>query len=350
MSSSTAIAPRRRPNPGCLTLLSATAILASTSAASAGQDAGPVVRNGASELRFAGAYQAGKVPVVFIHGLLGVPGQWSVMLDRLSGEPAIRARYQFLTFRYDSLRSIAESGSLLAQALDEASRRFDPEGRDHCFDRVVVVGHSMGGLVAKAALGALERRCPGPLRTWADRGGPTRASRVGRYVFIATPHRGAPINRGAIRSVGSWLARKLSPPSAADGTQQSSVDQLAWEHPLLAELERARASAGAPFHSIIAALWDPLADGATDGVVPIASSRLAGAQSEVVVQTHHLCLDQPKVIQAVREVLIEHIAPRAGAAPDAASHAGTASSVPVRITENPLLRNLHRVAYARCQC
>ena len=175
MSSSTAIAPRRRPNAGCLALLLATAVVASTSAASAGQDAGPVVRNGVSELRFAGAYEAGKVPVVFIHGLLGVPGQWSVMLDRLSREPAIRARYQFLTFRYDSLRSIAESGTLLAQALDQASRRFDPEGRDHCFDRVVVVGHSMGGLVAKAALGALERRCPGPLRTRTDRGGPTRA-------------------------------------------------------------------------------------------------------------------------------------------------------------------------------
>ena len=116
-----------------------------------------------------------------------------------------------------------------------------------------------------------------------------------------------------IRSVGSWLARNLSPPSAADGTQPSSVDQLAWEHPLLAELERARASAGAPFHSIIAALCDPSADGATDGVVPIASARLAGAQSEVLVRTHHLCLDQPKVIQAVREVLIEHIAPLARA-------------------------------------
>ena len=74
-------------------------------------------------------------------------------------------------------------------------------------------------------------------------------------------------------------------------------------------------SAGAPFQSIIAALRDPSADGATDGVVPIASARLAGAQSEVLVRAHHLCLDQPKVIQAVREVLIAHITPRAGLRP-----------------------------------
>ena len=240
MSSSTAIAARGWINPGCLYFISAMALLASTSAASAGHDAGPVVRHGASELRFAGAYQARKVPVVFIHGLLGVPSHWTAMLDRLSGELAIRARYQFLTFRYDSLRSIAESGTLLAQALDEASRRFDPEGRDQSFNRIVVVGHSMGGLVAKAAFRALDRRCLDPLHTWSGGGGLTRAPKIGRYVFIATPDRGAPIDRGAIRSVGSWLARKLSPPSAASGTQPSSIDQLVWEHPLLAELERAR--------------------------------------------------------------------------------------------------------------
>ncbi len=271
------------------------------------------------------------MPVVFIHGLLGAPGQWSVMLDRLSEEPAIRARYQFLTFRYDSLRSIAESGALLAQALDEASQRFDPGARDHSFDQVVVVGHSMGGLVAKAAFGALDRRYPDSLLTSSDRVGPTSAAKVGRYVFIATPHRGAPIDRGVIRSFGSWLARNLSPPSATNGTQPSSVDQLAWEHPLLAELERARASEGAPFHSIIAALRDPSADGATDGVVPITSARLAGAQSEVLVRTHHLCLEHPAVIQAVHQILIEHIAPLAVAAPDAVGHAGIASSVPVEL-------------------
>src|SRR3954469_7787935 len=41
MSSSTAIVPRRQPKAGCLALLSAAAVLTSTSIASAGQDAGP---------------------------------------------------------------------------------------------------------------------------------------------------------------------------------------------------------------------------------------------------------------------------------------------------------------------
>src|SRR4051812_41638055 len=46
MASSTAIVPRRQPKAGCLALLSAAAVLASTSTASAGQDAGPTVRKG----------------------------------------------------------------------------------------------------------------------------------------------------------------------------------------------------------------------------------------------------------------------------------------------------------------
>jgi pimeloyl-ACP methyl ester carboxylesterase len=73
------------------------------------------------------------------------------MIEQLSNDPAVRAHFQFLTFRYDSLQSIPESGLKLLEALDEARRRFDPQGCDPSFDRVVLVGHSLGGLVAKAA-------------------------------------------------------------------------------------------------------------------------------------------------------------------------------------------------------
>ena len=232
MSSSTAIAPRRWPDPGCLALLSATAVLASTSAASAGQDAGPVVRNGASELRFAGAYEAGKVPVVFIHGLLGRPrpvvGHAGSPLGRTCdprpipvphvplrqppvhrgigypprpgagrGQSAVRPR---------GARPLASTGSWW---WDTAWAAWSPRR------------HSAPSIVG----------APSPLRTWSDGGGPTRAPRVGRYVFIATPHRGAPIDRGAIRSVGSWLARK-----------PQSLLRSRWD----AAVERRSARLGAP--------------------------------------------------------------------------------------------------------
>jgi hypothetical protein len=139
---------------------------------------------------------------------------------------------------------------------------------------------------------------------------------VGRLIFVATPHRGAPVDRGAVRSAGSWIARLISPSIAARRARgdapalcsPTSVDQLAWDHPFLQELERAGAAAGVPYHSIIATVGVPTAVGATDGLVPVASARLGGARSEVVVRTHHACFQHPEVIREVRRILGEHTA------------------------------------------
>jgi pimeloyl-ACP methyl ester carboxylesterase len=300
---------------------------------------GLVVRSGGAELRSASPREAGKVPVVLVHGMLGSPGNWSVLIDRLTADPSVRTRFQFLTFGYDSLQPIPESGRELLDALAEARRRSDPEGRDGSFDRVVVVGHSLGGLVAKEAAA----RAPGPRPTKAS--GPTPGGlarpRVGRLIFVATPHRGAPVDRGAVRSVGAWLARAMSPSIAARQARgdasalcaPTSVDQLAWDHPILQDLERARADAVVPYHSIIAALGVPTADGATDGLVPVASARLGGARSEVVVRAPHGCFQHPEVIREVRRILGEYAAgparqpgPRPGGSPPGASLGAT--SVP----------------------
>jgi pimeloyl-ACP methyl ester carboxylesterase len=298
-----------RPGPLRSILLAGAVHLALIAEAHAGGvGEGFVIRSGGAELRSALPRAVGKLPVVFVHGMLGSPGNWSVMLEGLSADPTVHGHFQLLTFRYDSLRPIPESGQKLLAALGEARRRFDPEGCDPSFEKVVLVGHSMGGLVAKAAAHA-----PGPQpsetvdRPASGIGRPV-TPRVGRVIFIATPHRGSPLDRGAVRSAGSWLARNISASSDVEGSWLTSVDQLTWDHPLLAELETARAAEGAPFHSIIAALRDPSAKGATDGLVPVASARLGGARSEVVVLTHHLCLQHPEVIREVHRVLREHAA------------------------------------------
>jgi pimeloyl-ACP methyl ester carboxylesterase len=250
-------------------------------------------------------YRTGKVPVVFIHGMLGSPENWSVMIEKLSADSTVHAQFQPLVFRYDRLLSIPAVGRDLLDALRETRRQFDPEGRDVAFDRVILVGHSMGGLVAKAAIRARDSGAPTANDAPGNGGTKSAEPRFDRVIFVATPHRGSPVDRGALRSAGSWIARAIGPPSPDWGSRATSVDQLTWDSPLLADMERARAAEGVPFHSIIAALRDPTAEGATDGLVPVASARLDGARSEVVVRTHHICFRHPEVIREVRRILIE---------------------------------------------
>jgi pimeloyl-ACP methyl ester carboxylesterase len=261
-----------------------------------------VVRQGGAELRLTAPREAGKVPVVFIHGMMGDPGNWSVMIERLGADPSISAHCQLLTFGYDTFQSIPESARQLRELLAEARGKLDPAGQDPGLERVVLVGHSLGGLVAKAVAGQSQPPAP----------------RVARVVFVATPHHGTRVNQGAVRFAGRCFAHAVSPsvarqrPRDAAGPggvrSSSSVDELTWDHPLLGDLDQARAVSGIPFHSIIAVLGSPSAAEATDGLVPLASARLAGARSEVLVRTHHLCLQHPEVIQEVARVLNEDAA------------------------------------------
>jgi pimeloyl-ACP methyl ester carboxylesterase len=236
------------------------------------------------------------------------------MIDTLSADPAVRARFQLLTFEYDCLESIPESGRKLLTALDEARRRSDPEGRDSAFDRVIVVGHSLGGLVAKAATLGLDQQLPDGNDPPSRAPGQAVAPRVGRVIFVATPHRGTAVDQGPVKSTAIWFARSfnsLSPaprPKRATRArdQATSVDQLTWDHPLLADLQRAGAATGVPCHSIIATLPDPSARETTDGLVPVVSARFEGAQSELLVRTNHFCFQHRDVIDEVRRILIEH--------------------------------------------
>jgi triacylglycerol esterase/lipase EstA (alpha/beta hydrolase family) len=94
-------------------------------------------------------YVRGKMPVVFVHGLGARPASWRRMIEALAADPAIDGRFQFWTFGYATGNPIPYSGYLLRRELDEVRRRLDPGKTDPAFDRMVLVGHSMGGLLCK---------------------------------------------------------------------------------------------------------------------------------------------------------------------------------------------------------
>ena len=177
-------------------------------------------------------YRRGRIPVVFVHGLWSGPWSWSPMVEALEADPALRDRYQFWAFGYSTGDPILYSAWLLRRDLDEARRRFDPEATDAAFDRMVVVGHSMGGLLAKMMVQDSRSRL---WRLVSDRpfeelaGDPEDRDlfrralffrprpEVRRVVFIATPHRGSRVDRGGLERLGARLVRIQEPLRAAYG-------------------------------------------------------------------------------------------------------------------------------------
>ena len=175
-------------------------------------------------------YARGKVPVVFVHGLWVNPWSWHRMIDVLDDDPALNSRFQFWTFGYSTGDPIPYSAYLLRRDLDEVRHRFDPDRADPAFDRMVFVGHSMGGLVSKMmAVGAgdhLWREITD--RPFSDLAGDKddvelfrkgllfeARPEVRRVVYIATPHRGSRFDRGSIHRVGTRLVRVADPLRAA---------------------------------------------------------------------------------------------------------------------------------------
>jgi pimeloyl-ACP methyl ester carboxylesterase len=131
---------------------------------------------------------------VFVHGLFGDDDNWR--LFPLRGARAGRRTYGErlydelgytpVTLRYNTGRHISENGRALARLLDELVASW-PEP----VAEIVLIGHSMGGLVARSAChygGA-----------WTDRV---------RHVFsLGSPHLGADLEKGI--NVASWALRRL---------------------------------------------------------------------------------------------------------------------------------------------
>jgi len=286
-------------------------------------------------------YERGKVPVVFIHGLWGSPRNWDRMIEDLEADRALRSRFQFWAVRYASGESIPYSAHLLRQSLRRARRRFDPEGTDVAFDRMVIVGHSLGGILAKMMVqrgGAQlwQTVCSRPVDQVV---GPPEECQllrqaffykpvpeVRRVIFIATPHRGSPLASGRLRELGTrlcWQPNRFhqaqevllshnEPDMFAPGFRgdlATSAGELAPGHPLLLRLCELGIDSSVRSHSVIADIRDPPKPDGTDGIVPYSSSHLDGVASELLIHGLHICVNHPAVIEEVRRILMEHFTP-----------------------------------------
>jgi len=117
-------------------------------------------------IHFLQPYDPGKVPVIFVHGIMGTPRNWKPVIAGLD-----RSRFQPWIFDYPSGIPLENAANALADLTDRLHRHYR-------FKKLHVVAHSMGGLPARRAVQLIRNKY--------------RADYLSSLTTISTPWSGSP--------------------------------------------------------------------------------------------------------------------------------------------------------------
>lgn len=267
-------------------------------------------------------YNPQRIPIVLVHGLSSHPRMWKDVINDLRADPELRGKYQFMVFYYPTGWPISYSSMRLREELAAFEKQVGKP------KNMVVVGHSMGGLLAR-----MQVISPGNL-IWdselKDDSG--RLDRIltsdhllrrmlkfdpdpdiTRAIFICTPHRGS---RLADLSLANWFVKILSLPTRITGAilsipgtiiepaKMTSVKGLSPTNPLFKALDQIPIPI--PHHTIVGDRGRGDTPNSSDGVVPYSSARLTNAESEVIVPDGHGGFKHPLAIEELRRILLLH--------------------------------------------
>lgn len=285
-------------------------------------------------------FQRGKIPVVFVHGLLSDPLTWANIANELRARPDLVERYQIWGFEYATGEPFLESAAVLRDHLQQLQMSVaGRDGFDVALHKTVLVGHSMGGLVSKLQVthsgndvwAAISDRpfeaiftTPGTRTHLADSVYFDPSPLVSRVVYVGSPHRGSPWAR---RSIGRFGASLVEEPSSrraqhaqllrdnpnafsSEFTRRipTSIDLLRPDSHLLHAIDRLPVARHVREHSIIGSFRPMLFAGDSDGVVPVASARRRNDVSEKMIHARHSALHQdPDSIEELVRILRVHM-------------------------------------------
>jgi pimeloyl-ACP methyl ester carboxylesterase len=295
-------------------------------------------------------YQPGKIPVLLVHGLLSSPVTWAKLFNDLQAVPDIRRHFQFWGYLYPTGDSYFLTAADLRQRLADLRTELDPEHKDPALDKMVCVGHSMGGLVSKLLTvesGDSFWRVVSARPFESLKMEPATRQElqqvfffqpqpsIRRVIFIATPHHGSSLSRMGfarlaekvirlpreILQVKRDLARENpNDPTFAKCKVPTSVDLLEPGSPALELLAAQPRPDGVHYHSIIGILppdesWinviTPVSHHGkekSDGIVPYSSAHITSVDSEITIPADHMHVHQhPLSTLEVRRILLEHL-------------------------------------------
>jgi pimeloyl-ACP methyl ester carboxylesterase len=263
------------------------------------------------------------------------------MLNELAGDPLIREKYQAWFFLYPTGNPIVFNATLLRDSLLEIRRVVDPMGVDKALDQMVVVGHSMGGLLSKMMVQhsgdvVWDYLFDKPIDELDIREDERALLEnmlffeplpfVKRVVFMATPHRGTEMAKNRLTEFGlsfvkfsdnvTELIMDVAPffkeerktnlsyplkrvPTGFHGLRSDSAYSVL--------IDKVPIDTSVSVHSIIGNEKAADTPGGSDGIVSYDSAHLEDAVSEKIVCSNHNVHASPAGILEVRRILHEHI-------------------------------------------
>ena len=191
-------------------------------------------------------YRAGRIPVVLVHGTASSPARWADMINELQNDPLLNGRIQFWLFTYSTSNPILLSASELRAALLDIVKQLDPDGRDPALHRMVVIGHSQGGMLTRLMVTDSGNRfwdnvskvpfseIKGRRRRWRSSG--TECSSAGAVREPGRVHRDAASRSFRVSSLVLDLVRRVV---TLPVTLAKNMNELAAENPDLVEAQNA---------------------------------------------------------------------------------------------------------------
>ena len=249
-------------------------------------------------------------PVIFVHGLCMNDLQWQVNGHDHGAVLAQELGIAPLYLHYNSGRRIADNGRELAMLLEAMFEQWPCE-----LEELVLVGHSMGGLVSRSAVHYAQAH----RHQWLEK--------LSTAVFLGSPHHGAPLERIGHLAGKLLEASPYSAPIARLGRVRSAgIQDL--RHGRVIDDESG--SDGVPnrfpdhldVHSIAASLSaiDGTKNGKLkgDGLVPINSALgqhrdqskslgLPEQNQHLILNTGHLQLLESRMVYTKLKAVIEDV-------------------------------------------
>ncbi|MDR0869588.1 MAG: alpha/beta fold hydrolase [Planctomycetaceae bacterium] len=291
-------------------------------------------------------HEPDKIPVIFVHGLWSSPVAWMEMFNALRSEPELRNRYEFYFYFYPTGQPFWVSAAQFRDDLEEFRQTFDPRRQDPVFDNIVLVGHSMGGLISMMQTidsgnefwNLVSDLPPQKLNASSKESGTLdimtevkkwfffkRNPSIRQVITLATPYHGSK----ASNDLTQWLGRKLItlPENLQNITAaltneekllkerslvkiKTSVSSLDPELPVFDVIQKQRQTSTAVYYNIIGEIEQNTVMKKilppSDGVVRTESAKLERCADEITVQCEHSSMPaHPKTILEVRRILMK---------------------------------------------